>query len=261
MRSEGRGRGAGRPIRPSAPGRREEPRPTRTLAVDVGGSGIKAGVLTQAGGLLGDRVRIDTPVGRHPRVVVRAVSTLVRPLPPFDRVSVGFPGVVAAGRVLTAPNLGHGAWLGFDLAGALRRRFRRPARIANDVTLQGLAVIIGRGLELVITLGTGVGSALFLDGLLVPQFMVGHQILRKGHNFDEQLNGAALEAVGDKKWNRRLEKALRRLPQIVRYDRLYIGGGNAKRIRFPVGPRTIIVSNEAGIRGGIALWGTRYDTA
>jgi len=261
MRSEARRRGAGHPVRPIAPGRQQQPRPTRTLAIDIGGSGIKAGVLTEAGGLLGDRVRIETPVGRHPRVVVQAVHALVQPLARFDRVSVGFPGVVAAGRVLTAPNLGHNGWLGFDLARALQERFRRPARIANDVALQGLAVITGRGLELVITLGTGVGSALFLDGLLVPQFMVGHQILRKGHTYDEQLNGAALDHVGDRKWNRRLEKALRRLPELIRYDRLYIGGGNAKKIRFRVDARTTVVSNEAGIRGGIALWGTRYDTA
>ena len=95
---------------------------------------------------------------------------LARTLPRFDRVSVGFPGAVADGRVQTAANLDHRGWIGFDLGRALEPLFRKPVRVANDVALQGLAAIRGQGVELVITLGTGLGSAMYLNGLLVPQF-------------------------------------------------------------------------------------------
>lgn len=231
-------------------------RHVRTLAVDIGGTGIKASVLDEEGLMQAERARVATPVGRHPSHVVAAVAGLTRRLPPFDRISVGFPGVVAAGRVLTAPNLRHRAWLGFGLAAALRTRFGKPTRIANDVTLQGLAAIEGKGIELVVTLGTGFGSALYVDGLLVPQFGLGQHRLRKGKTYDAALNNAALDRIGRKRWNRRLKGAIASLRGLVRYDRLYIGGGNAKYIRFALDARTTVISNEAGIRGGIALWQT-----
>src|SRR4029450_12815344 len=117
----------------------------RTLAVDIGGSGIKASVLDPRGRMLVDRVRVPTPVGRPPRGVIEALAKLVAPLPAYDRIAVGFPGVVRKGRVLTAPNLGHPGWAGFDLARALTARLGKPARVANDADLQGLAVVRGRG--------------------------------------------------------------------------------------------------------------------
>jgi polyphosphate glucokinase len=229
----------------------------RTLAVDIGGTGIKASVLDVEGLLQAERVRVATPVGRHPSHAIAAVAGLTRRLPRFDRISVGFPGVVAAGRVLTAPNLRHPAWLGFDLAAALRRRFGKPTRIANDVTLQGLAAIQGQGVELIVTLGTGVGSALYVDGLLVPQFGLGHHLFRKGKTYDAELNQAALDRIGKKRWSRRLEEAIASLSGLVYFDRLYLGGGNARHIRFVLDARTTVISNEAGIRGGIVLWQPR----
>jgi polyphosphate glucokinase len=130
----------------------------RTLTIDVGGSGLKAAVLDARGAMLVERVRVPTPVGRPPALVIEALARLVAPLPAYDRISVGFPGVVRDGKVLTAPNLGHRAWASFDLARALRRRLGKPTRIANDADLQGLAVVKGRGVELVVTLGTGFGT-------------------------------------------------------------------------------------------------------
>jgi polyphosphate glucokinase len=228
-------------------------RGVRTLSIDIGGSGLKASVLDHVGGMLAERLRVPTPVGRPPLATVQAIVQLARRLPPFDRISVRFPGAVGNGTVLTAPNLRHRGWLGFDLAGALARRFRRPVRMANDVALQGSAAIRGKGVELVITLGTGVGSALYLDGIVVPQFGIGHLHLGK-HTYDERLNNRALEKVGTKKWNRRLRKAVAAMRNVVKYDHLYIGGGNAKQAALPPDPRTTIISNEAGIRGGIVLW-------
>ena len=227
---------------------------TWTLAVDIGGTGIKASVLDERGALLAARIRIETPVREPPWRLLRALARLARTLPRFDRVSVGFPGAVADGRVLTAANLYHRGWIGFDLGTAVEGLFRQPVRVANDVALQGLAAIQRRGYELVMTLGTGVGSALYLNGLLVPQFSLSRYEARPDMTFDALLNDLALKERGAKKWNKRLREAIGTLRWTVHYDHLYIGGGNAKAIRFDPGSRVTIISNEAGIRGGIALW-------
>lgn len=227
---------------------------TWTLAVDIGGTGIKASVLDDRGALLAAKVRVQTPVGEPPRRLLRALAGLVRTLPRFDRVSVGFPGAVADGRVLTAANLYHHGWIGYDLGRALEAQFRKPVRVANDVALQGLAAIRRQGFELVMTLGTGVGSALYLNGLLVPQFSLSRYEARPHMTFDVLLNDLALKDRGVKKWNKRLKEAIGTLRWTVHHDHLYIGGGNAKAIRFDPGSRVTIISNEAGIRGGIALW-------
>jgi polyphosphate glucokinase len=225
-----------------------------TLAIDIGGSGLKASVLDEHGKMIVPRVRVETPVGRPPAEIVAALAALVAPLPPFDRVSVGFPGVVRKGRIVTAPNLRHHRWQGFDLAQALARRLGKPTRVANDADMQGLAVIKGTGIELVITLGTGFGTALYLDGCLAPHLELAHHPFRKGESYEEQLGNAARKRVGNKKWGSRLLRAIENLRALVHFDHLYIGGGNARKVGFTPDADTTIVSNEAGIQGGIALW-------
>ena len=227
---------------------------TRTLAIDVGGTGLKASVIDDTGRLLTDRVRVDTPVGSPPREIVEALARLVAPLGSFDRVSVGFPGVVRNGRVLTAPNLDNKGWKDFDLAGALGRALGKPVRVANDADVQGLAVIAGKGVEMVITLGTGFGTGLYLDGRLAPHLELSHHVFRKGETYDEHLGNAARKRVGNGKWNKRVRKAIRSLRALTSFDHLYIGGGNAKKIDFELDPDVTVVSNDAGIKGGIALW-------
>lgn len=227
---------------------------TRTLAIDVGGSGLKASVVDDAGRLMTERVRVDTPVGRPPKEIVETLARLVSPLGSFDRVSVGFPGVVRHGRVLTAPNLDNKGWKGFDLAGALGRALGKPVRVANDADVQGLAVIAGKGVEMVVTLGTGFGTGLYLDGRLAPHLELSHHTFRKGETYDEQLGNAARKRVGNHKWNRRVRKAVSALRKLTNFDHLYIGGGNAKKIDFELDPDVTVVSNDAGLKGGIALW-------
>jgi len=227
---------------------------TRTLAIDVGGTGLKASVIDDTGRLLTDRVRVDTPVGSPPREIVEALARLVAPLGSFDRVSVGFPGVVRNGRVLTAPNLDNKGWKDFALAGALGRTLGKPVRVANDADVQGLAVITGKGVEMVITLGTGFGTGLYLDGRLAPHLELSHHAFRKGETYDEHLGNAARKRVGNGKWNKRVRKAIRSLRALTSFDHLYIGGGNAKKIDFELDPDVTVVSNDAGIKGGIALW-------
>jgi len=227
---------------------------TRTLSIDVGGTGLKASVIDESGRLLTDRVRVDTPVGSPPAEIVQALARLVAPLGSFDRVSVGFPGVVRNGRVLTAPNLDNKGWKDFDLTGALGRALGKPVRVANDADVQGLAVIAGTGVEMVITLGTGFGTGLYLDGRLAPHLELSHHTFRKGETYDEHLGNAARKRVGNGKWNKRVRKAIRTLRALTSFDHLYIGGGNAKKIDFELDPDVTVVSNDAGIKGGIALW-------
>lgn len=226
----------------------------RTLAIDVGGTGLKAAVLDAGGRLMGDRVRMPTPARCSPAVLVRAVGALVAPLGAFDRVSVGFPGVVRDGVVRTAPNFASRQWRGFDLARALTRELKRPVRILNDAEVQGLAIIKARGVELVLTLGTGVGSALFRDGKLMPHLELSQHPVHGGKTYDEYLGDRARKQVGTRKWNRRLRRVLAILETVVNFDRLHLGGGNAARINFTLGRRVRVVDNKAGLLGGIALW-------
>jgi polyphosphate glucokinase len=226
----------------------------RTLAIDVGGTGLKASVVDDKGELLTERVRVDTPVGAAPQEIVAVLNRLVTPLGPYDRVSVGFPGVVRDGRVLTAANLGNDGWRRFDLAGALAAALGKPVRVANDADVQGLAVIAGKGVEMVITLGTGFGTGLYLNGKLGPHLELAHHPFRNGETYDQQLGNVARKKVGLERWNRRVKKALTNIRTLTTFDHLYIGGGNAKRIDFALDPDITIVSNEAGLIGGVALW-------
>jgi polyphosphate glucokinase len=226
------------------------------LAIDIGGTGLKAAVLDREGNMLTERVRVETPRPCGPELLVDTLAKLVEPLPPYERVSVGFPGVVRGGRVVTAPNLGTEAFKGFDLAAALEGRLGRPVRVLNDADMQGLGAINGEGVELVITLGTGFGSAIFVDGRLGPHLELSHHPFRKDETYDEQLGNAALKKVGKAKWNRRVKTAIKTLRSLTNFDRLYIGGGNAKRIDFDLGPDVQTVPNEYGIKGGARLWAT-----
>jgi polyphosphate glucokinase len=226
----------------------------KTLAIDVGGSHLKASVLNEDGRLTVDRVRVATPVGAKPDKIVATLAELVEPLPPFDRISVGFPGVVRNGTVLTAPNLGNDDWKGFKLAEALGAKLGKPVKVLNDAEMQGMAVIKGHGMEIVITLGTGFGTALFMDGRSAPHLELSHHPFRKGETYDEHLGNAARKRVGNKKWNKRVRKAIKTLRVLANFDHLYIGGGNAKKVSIDLDPDVTLVSNEAGIEGGLAAW-------
>jgi polyphosphate glucokinase len=229
----------------------------RTLAIDIGGTGLKASVLDENGAMLVDRVRVATPHPCPPESLLDALTSLIAPLPNWDRVSVGFPGVVRKGRTLTAHNLGQEAWEGFDLRAALARRLGKPVQVKNDADLQGLGAISGSGVEVVITLGTGFGSALFDDGWIAPHLEFAHHPFRKGETYEEQLGIEALKRAGRKRWNRRVKKAIATLRALTFFDRLYIGGGNAAKIDFALDAGVEIISNDLGMRGGIWLWRKR----
>ncbi|MGA9980193.1 MAG: ROK family protein [Candidatus Sulfotelmatobacter sp.] len=236
----------------SGNGSRKKSVPPRTLAVDVGGTGIKAIVLDASGKPLTERARVPTPSHATPKKVLAIIEQLAKSLGAFDRVSVGFPGVVRDGKLLTAPNLGPG-WAGYGLAAELKRRLRRPVRVANDADVQGMGCVTGHGVELVITVGTGFGSSLFVDGYNA-HLELGHHAFRKGRTYEDELSHATLKRKGVAKWNRRLVEAVKLLQVTFDCDRLFIGGGNTKFItaKLPVNVR--IVSNLDGLLGGIKLW-------
>ncbi|MBC7802153.1 MAG: ROK family protein [Gemmatimonadaceae bacterium] len=230
-----------------------------TLAIDIGGTNLKAALLDPDGVMIGERVRIPTMDPAAPSSVVPALIGLARQLGPFDRISVGFPGLIKAGIVRSAPNLGTEHWAGFDLAGALQDALDRPVRLLNDATVQGLGVISGRGTECVITLGTGFGFALYLDGRLAPQLELSQHVIRKEMTYDEYVGVAALKKVGKQRWRRRVDRVVAQLRAVVNFDMLYIGGGNAQVLDMDLPPDIQIVSNDAGLTGGVRLWDARLD--
>ena len=232
-----------------------------TLAIDMGATGLKAGVLDADANLIVPHARVETPKKGTPDQVLTALLGLIKPLGAFDRVSVGFPGVVRSGHVMTAPNLDNTAWRDYPLASTLAGRLGKPVRMLNDATVHGLGVITASGLECVITLGTGLGYALFDNGRLTPHLELSHHPIRTGVDYDQYIGEAALEAIGRKRWNKRLSRALTCIRNLTGYDVLYIGGGNARNIKLTLDPNMRVVPNEAGITGGVRLWDRRLDPA
>jgi polyphosphate glucokinase len=225
----------------------------RTLCIDIGGTGLKALVVSPLGKPLTDRVRVETPRPATPQAVLKALEALVAPLGDFERASVGFPGVCIDGVTQTAHNL-HPKWLGFPLAKTLTRVLQRPTRVINDAGVQGYGVVKGKGVEMVLTFGTGMGCALFVDGRYVPNIELAHHPFKGDKTYEDYIGKGALERVGKKKWNRRVAKVVAQVEPIFNPHFLYLGGGNAKHITVQLPPHVKLVSNTAGLLGGIALW-------
>lgn len=233
----------------------------RILAIDVGGTGLKAAIIDAHGKMLTERLRVATPHPCTPDQLVDELVKLVEPLVeqhPPTRISIGFPGVVRNNRVLTAPHFGKEGWHDIPLAESLATRLGGlPVRMINDAEVQGFAVIEGHGIEFVLTLGTGAGTALFRDGELMPHLELAHHPVSKKHAYDEYIGDAARMKAGNKRWNARVEKVIGILASLVNYDKLWIGGGNAARLTFKLPENVAVVSNDAGIEGGARLWHPR----
>jgi polyphosphate glucokinase len=226
----------------------------RVLAIDIGGSGLKAAVVDGSGRLVVPRRRIDTPYPCPPAVMLDALAELVAPLPSHNRIAIGFPGVVKRNSVVTAPHFGTEDWAGFPLANAASERFGGPARMINDAEMQGLAVIRGKGLELIVTLGTGAGTGLFRDGALMPHLELAHHPVYHGKTYNGYIGDAARKRAGKKHWNKRVARTIDILSSLLHFDHLFIGGGNAHRLSLAPSPSITIVGNKAGCEGGAALW-------
>lgn len=245
---------------------------TYTLAVDCGGGGIKASVLDAQGTLHAPPVRVPTPYPLPPERLVSTVLAIASDLPPAQRGTVGMPGMLRHGVVIATPHYVTRsgprtrvdpelvtAWAGRDMAAAFADALGYPVLVLNDAEVHGAGVVSGSGLELVLTLGTGLGSALFDGGVLAPHLELSHAPVRWGVTYDAYLGEVERRRLGDSAWSRRVRRAIDGLRPVFHWDRLYIGGGNARRIRPAVlellGDDVVIVPNSAGIVGGVRAWG------
>ena len=229
----------------------------RILAFDIGGTGLKAAIVGPTGKFLSEKLRLETPHPCPPKLMVKLLSGMVKPLGTFDAITIGFPGYVKNGVVHTAPNLGTRDWAGFVLEEALAMALGKPARLRNDADVQGLGAIKGKGLEMVVTLGTGFGTAWFEDGGLLPPLEFAHVPMHHKHDFDAYIGEEQRKAISVTKWNKRVQRALEILRVVFNYDHLYIGGGNARRITFKLPANASIISNDDGMIGAAFVWNSR----
>jgi len=246
----------------------------RTLAIDCGGSGIKASVLDAAGTMHAPAVRVPTPYPLPPSGLVATLVEIAAGLPPADRVTVGMPGMIRHGVVVATPHyvMRSGphtrpdpelveAWAGFDMQAAVTAALGMPALVLNDAEVHGAGVISGTGTELVLTLGTGLGSALFDGGALAPHLELSHAPVRRGTSYDSYIGQIERARLGDALWSRRVRRVIEGLRPVFWWDRVYLGGGNARRVTPQVlerlGDDVVVVPNQAGIVGGVRAWNLR----
>ena len=231
----------------------------RTLAVDVGGSDLKLATLGVGGVTLTETTRTPTPRPATPARVLEAIVSAASDHRPFDRVAVGFPGVVENGYALNAPNM-DGAWDEIAIEQRLSSKLACPVVVANDADVAGLGVLntvtdSGRGVELVITLGTGLGAGLFVDGRLVPNLELGHLPFDGGRTFEGWLGKAGLAELGRERWQQRLVEALSVIRRAFNPARVYLGGGHARLVDASILPSWVtIVGNRPGLLGCAFLY-------
>jgi len=250
------------------------PEDERTLAVDCGGGGIKASVLDAAGTLHVPPVRVPTPYPLPPERLVATVAAIAAGLPAADRATIGMPGMLRHGVVIATPHYVtrsgprsrvdpelFAAWAGKDMAAAFSASLGYPVLVLNDAEVHGAGVVSGSGLEMVLTLGTGLGSALFDGGTLAPHLELSHAPVRWNVTYDAYLGEHERRRLGDGAWSRRVRRAVEGLRPVFHWDRLYLGGGNARRIRpatlDALGDDVVVVPNSAGIVGGVRAWSLR----
>ncbi len=226
----------------------------RILSIDIGGTYIKGTILNIEGDMLTGYHTVKTPHLPGPQKLLAAIRTLVIDFPSFNKVSIGFPGFVKEGIVYTAPSIAPNKWKNINLKRILQDEFNCLVKIVNDADMQGLGVIKGIGFEVLITLGTGLGSAMYLNGTLLPHLELSQHPIGKGFIYDNYVGKKVFEDLGISVWNQRVEEVLSVLKNVFNYDHLYIGGGNSRFITLDLDDNMTLVSNEDGIKGGAVLW-------
>jgi polyphosphate glucokinase len=241
----------------------------RITAIDVGAGSIKVGVVGDDGTLLEVVHRVATPYPCWPARLVDVVADEVAARG-LDRVGVGFPGDFEDGVVLEPGNLARPggittdvdpdierAWQGFALETELRERSGRDVRVVNDATLAALGCADGHGVELVFTLGTGLGIALVVEGALVRIRDVGAEVFRDGRTYD-QLIGEASRFVDEARWVVLLHDAVAGFVAEYHPDVVHVGGGNARRVDpswfDDLGVRVVLNDNDDSLRGAAGLF-------
>jgi predicted NBD/HSP70 family sugar kinase len=213
----------------------------KVLVVDVGGTNVKVLASGQK-----EARRHPSGPSMTPRKMISLVKQLTRDWK-YDCVSLGFPGPIINEHPLREPhNLGSG-WVGFDF----RKAFGRPVKLVNDAAMQALGSYKG-GRMLFLGLGTGLGSAMIVDGTLQPMELA-HLIYKNGKTYEDYLGLRGLETLGKKKWRKHVAKVAKKLGEALDADYVVLGGGNNKKLKkLPPGAR--LGKNENAFLGGFRLW-------
>jgi len=211
------------------------------LVIDIGGTRVKLKLNTR---------RRPRKFKSGPELTAKAMVKSVQDLTDgwaYQVVSIGYPGPVAGNRPIAEPyNLGSG-WAGFDFAKA----FDRPVKVVNDAAMQALGSYQG-GRMLFLGLGTGLGSAMIIDGVVEPM-EIAHLRYKKGRSFEDYLGTQGLQRLGLKKWRKHVADVVRILSAALEPDYVVLGGGNVKKIQ-KLPPHTRRGSNEKAFVGGLRLW-------
>lgn len=258
------------------------PKGLRTLAVDCGGGGIKTTLLDPGGFQIGPATRTEVTYPFSPENLLEIIAQDTKRLAEtpglretdatlFDRITMGMPGMIRHGVIVYTPHYirkagphtridptNEAAWNGLDIQAALEERFSVPALVINDSEVAAAGVVSGRGLEVVLTFGTGLGSAVVDDGILAPHMEFSHAQMRWGLTYDDVVGEIERIRLGDSAWSRRVLRAVESLYPVLRWDKLYIGGGNASRIsssvRAKFDSKVTFIPNAAGMNGGVRAW-------
>jgi len=213
----------------------------RILVLDIGGTNVKV-----AGTGIAQAIKIPSGPKLTPARMVREVKKAVRGMN-FQGISIGYPGMVAGGCPAHDPrNLGPG-WVGFNF----QKAFGKPVQLINDAAMQALGSY-DRGRMLFLGLGTGLGSAMVVDGELEP-LELAHLSYRKGKTFEDYAGLRGLERMGRKKWEKHVDRIVKHFTAALAADHVVLGGGNAKKLkRLP--PKCKMGDNANAIKGGLRLW-------
>jgi len=217
----------------------------KTLVIDIGGTNIK--LLAT-----GRRAPVKVPSGPDmtPALMVRAVRGVVKDWT-FDVVSIGYPGPVVRGRPVREPHNLERGWVGFNF----RKAFRRPVRIINDAAMQALGSYAG-GRMLFMGLGTGLGSAMIRDGMLIPMELA-HLPYRHGLTYEEYLGEAGMDREGKRAWRRHVANITALFMAAFEIDYVVYGGGNSRHLK-KLPPNTRLGNNANAFKGGFRLWSEEY---
>ena len=242
-----------------------------TLSIDCGGLYLKACILDESGTMHATPLRIETPYPLSIKKFLETMEFIQGQLPQSDRVTIGVPGMIRNGVVVATPHYINEAgphtrmspelkeqWWGFDLQAAGAVRLGIPAKVLNDAEVHGAGIVTGSGLEIVITLGTGLGFSVFHGGKLSPHFELSHATVRRNTTYDTWIGDRERRRMGNTFWSRRVRLMVSELRPVFLWDRLYIGGGNSHSIQQRdltlMGDDIVIVPNSAGVAGGVRAW-------
>ena len=244
---------------------------TTTLAVDCGGTGIKASIFNEKGKLLFDFPYLKTPYPLSPNFLIKIIKGFLTTDFKVNRITVGLPGMIRQGKVIVIPHYINKngprslpdpklkqEWFGLDLENKLKMQLKIPVLVLNDAEVHAAAVITKVGLETVLTFGTGLGSAIFMNGKLSPHLEISHATIRYGKSIDSWIGESTRRRLGNRLWSRRVKTLIEELYPMIVWDKLYIGGGNAQRISKSTlqsfDYKVKLIPNSAGVAGGVKAW-------